>query len=371
MSDPYLPKFLRPTLTPVCEPGGKPHYASIAKVQLELDENSASVHSTGGDGRHGHLTLTMVPAKFSRVSRVPFITPVHPGPYPIHASTTTGPQISAANAEYDAALRHFRLYTATEQGLRAMLIKAVPIMYFEALLSEDMGFATVTTLQLLTHLWSTYGKITSAELVANLQLLNKPWAANTPIEVLLSQLARAARFADAGGSPIGDTNIILAGYTNIHATGQFRDACREWRRLPTVEQTLAAFQAHFQAADQDRLANTELETASTHGFHAANSVAPTIAPAVDFAHLFQQLAVSIDQRFDNLAAAAISSAAVPSTYTPPINGRREVSYCWSHGTTRNLTHNSTTCDSKQAGHKDAATARNKMGGSTHVYGRNN
>ena len=39
-----------------------------------------------------------------------------------------------------------------------------------------------------------------------------------------------------------------------------------------------------------------------------------------------------------------------------------VSYCWSHGVTQNLRHNSQTCNRKKQGHKDDATYQNRMGG---------
>ena len=41
-----------------------------------------------------------------------------------------------------------------------------------------------------------------------------------------------------------------------------------------------------------------------------------------------------------------------------------VTYCWSHGITQNLWHNSRTCTRTITGHKNEATYDNKMGGST-------
>ena len=38
-------------------------------------------------------------------------------------------------------------------------------------------------------------------------------------------------------------------------------------------------------------------------------------------------------------------------------------YCWSHGYRVHYNHNSATCRSKKAGHKDEATRKNPMGGS--------
>jgi len=49
-------------------------------------------------------------------------------------------------------------------------------------------------------------------------------------------------------------------------------------------------------------------------------------------------------------------------YQGKINGEN-VTYCWSHGITKNRRHNSKTCKRKKEGHQDDATLNNRMGGS--------
>ena len=44
------------------------------------------------------------------------------------------------------------------------------------------------------------------------------------------------------------------------------------------------------------------------------------------------------------------------------------SYCWSHGVTRNMDHNSGTCDNQHTGHQSEATLDNRMGGSDCICG---
>jgi len=45
---------------------------------------------------------------------------------------------------------------------------------------------------------------------------------------------------------------------------------------------------------------------------------------------------------------------------------KSITYCFTHGITQNLQHNSKTCARKCDGHKDNATLNNKMGGSTNT-----
>jgi len=61
------------------------------------------------------------------------------------------------------------------------------------------------------------------------------------------------------------------------------------------------------------------------------------------------------------------------TPLPPLQGTNadgnKTTYCWTHGTTTNLRHNSKSCSHPKEGHKEAATLQNKMGGSTELCRR--
>ena len=48
--------------------------------------------------------------------------------------------------------------------------------------------------------------------------------------------------------------------------------------------------------------------------------------------------------------------------------KKPKSYCWSHGVTRNMYHNSGTCDNHHTGHQSDATLDNRMGGSDCICG---
>jgi hypothetical protein len=67
---------------------------------------------------------------------------------------------------------------------------AVPDVYIWALKRKKTGFGNVTSLQLLTHLWTSYGTITQKELVVddNQTRIQLPWSPPTLIEELFNQL---------------------------------------------------------------------------------------------------------------------------------------------------------------------------------------
>ena len=59
----------------------------------------------------------------------------------------------------------------------------------------------------------------------------------------------------------------------------------------------------------------------------------------------------------------------PPTMCQAIVDGVPVSYCWTHGITRNLQHTSSTCKRKSDGHQDDATYYNRKGGNQNTLGQ--
>ena len=95
----------------------------------------------------------------------------------------------------------------------------MPDTYILKLRNGNEGYGAVTILQLLTHLFSKYGKIDAAKLSSNLTRMNLPWNPPTPIETLYTQLTEGAAFAAVADEVIPATWIVRSGYDNIYKTG--------------------------------------------------------------------------------------------------------------------------------------------------------
>jgi hypothetical protein len=110
---------------------GIPTYKALAKVNLKLNPNAASVHSNLGDGTHGLLTLSLDPViYYLTVSNIPFIAPVNPGPQLIIPAAATATQISGLTHEHKANHQLWRKYLATNKALKQQLLGAINKMYF-------------------------------------------------------------------------------------------------------------------------------------------------------------------------------------------------------------------------------------------------
>ena len=97
-------------------------------------------------------------------------------------------------------------------------------------------------------------------------------------------------------------------------------------------------------------------------FAAAVDAASTFIPAATSSSMtptaFQAALQSVVTR------AAQAATRGSDTFPDGVVGR---SYCWSHGYTQNVDHNSTTCRNKKTGHCNASTGTNRMNGKRFLY----
>jgi hypothetical protein len=208
---------------------GMPIYATISKVNLQVNANAASVTSDHGYGTLGLLALTGTPAVYNTLTDTPFEVPINPGPNPAIPANATGAQIEANTRAHKENLQIWREYFATNKALKQQLLSAIQEMYYKALCHRITGYATVTTRQILTHLYATYGNITPADLANNDARLKAPFNPSQPIKILFDQIKDAIALAAAAQAEYTQAQIVAYAYNLVFQTGVFNDACRDWR----------------------------------------------------------------------------------------------------------------------------------------------
>jgi len=146
---------------------GQPGWETIKPMHQSLNANAASIVSYLGNGRLGLLFLTVIPSVYNTLSAVPFVPPTNPGPTVQYPPVATQHQIRAVDVAHTTATRLFQQYDATDRALKQQLLGAVDNMFVSALSDSHAGYANISTLQLLTHLYNTYAKITDYDLEEN------------------------------------------------------------------------------------------------------------------------------------------------------------------------------------------------------------
>jgi hypothetical protein len=160
-------------------------------------------------------------------------------------------------------------YLSTDKALKQQLLAAIDDIYYRSLRNRITGYANVTTLTILRHLYDTYGNISPTDLIDNDTRMKAPYDPSQPIELLFDQFDDAIELAAAANGAYTGPQIVAYAYNTILQTGLFTDACRDWRRRPAAQKTWPTFKVDFSLAHQEM---RELQaTTQGAGFHSANS----------------------------------------------------------------------------------------------------
>jgi hypothetical protein len=172
----FVAIFPLPELTPLSNQ--TPNQATLRLVHHEINANAIAVPLTRGNGILGHYKSVVDDATYSAAAGADtageacvFVPLVHPGDTPEIGATAAA--ITEANRRFLADSKEYALYVNTDTASKKLLLKAVPIGFTQKLKDPLLGFATVTTLQFLQHLDTTYGIVTEDDLDRNLTEISK------------------------------------------------------------------------------------------------------------------------------------------------------------------------------------------------------
>ena len=382
--------FPHPTIDPIV---GQPGYETIKPMHQHLNANAASIISHLGNGRLGLLYLTVQPAVFNTLSAIPFVPPTNPGPIAHYPPGATQHQIRAIDVAQATATRLFQQYDATDRALKQQLLGAVDDMFVSALSDPHVGYANVTTLQLLAHLYATYAKITDCDLEENKETMTATYDVNLPIETLYKRIEECVQYAAAGNTPFTAAQVVSTAFRTVQKTGMFTDDCKIWKRLPALNKTWAQFKIDFTAAHNEL--REEQQTTRGAGFHAnsvqdlqqetataiANLANATLADRTTMTSM-QATITTLTSQLAEANSKLVEALNVTTTLKEQLASRnhssgggggrnsggssggdtRFVHYCWTHGI--KCSHSSADCERQAPGHKVEATADNKMDGRT-------
>jgi hypothetical protein len=120
-----------------------------------------------------------------------------------------------------------------QQALKKQIIIVFEPMYLDVLNGDMVGFAITSARDILDHIFTTYGNITTVYLENNIEHMRRSWDPQQPVESLLKQIQDCANYYEAGGVLIGHPQQINVVYAKIFATGHFMSVCRWWKGKKT------------------------------------------------------------------------------------------------------------------------------------------
>ena len=183
--DKIVDGFTFSTIPPII---GTLTYNTIAEVNLKLNPNSFSVQSNLGCGTLGLLQPTVSTAIYITLSSTPFIVPFNSGSVPIVPSNSTGAQITKLLYAFDTASALFNEYNRTNKAIRKILLSTVDKMFICSLKHNYVLYGLTTTRTILDHLYTTYTKISSADLLGKNAVFRTPYEMNQLNESLFDRV---------------------------------------------------------------------------------------------------------------------------------------------------------------------------------------
>eukprot|EP00797_Seminavis_robusta_P027141 Sro504_g155950.2 (179) ;mRNA; r:22847-23383 len=158
-----------PILTPII---GKPDQRKLSLLISQVLANTRAISSEDGDGRLGHAYIILGQAAYTAASQgnVAFVVPIKPDK-PVHAANATQALMYRHDQTYKNELDAWKIYHKTEDQILQQILNAVNDTYTKALKDRMWGYGNNSPFDIITHLVTTYGKITENDLLANREIL--------------------------------------------------------------------------------------------------------------------------------------------------------------------------------------------------------
>ena len=108
----------------------------------------------------------------------------------------------------------------------ALILCALETIFFDAIRLPYTGLATLTSIELLTHLYSGYATISLTDITANDSKIKAPFDINMPIEGLYQRIQECVEYAAEGNTLYTPEQVLAIAYQHVYQTGLFVDDCK-------------------------------------------------------------------------------------------------------------------------------------------------
>ena len=178
----------------VTQISGQPSERDVTLLTKELEKLAASVKTTLGGGGHGHLSLVIEEAKYTKISNggSKFDCPAHPGTYPATVSSDAATREKEV-AEHTANLHTIETCKAVHEILKEKAIEAVEEEWVAELEDDILGYTNVTLLEILAHLQDRGGQLDYIDITQLKKERDSPWDINVHI---LKHIAKVQKSVD-------------------------------------------------------------------------------------------------------------------------------------------------------------------------------
>ena len=167
---------------PIAPLEGVPTHTYMTEVNGFLNACTASVHCNLGNGTVGYLVLKAQPASFQITSPTYFVKPVNPGVLVLGDPAPSAAVTRSLTRQHTEYTRVFNEYHSVDRACKKVLCTIIPEAYFRSFKNKYTGYANIQCLEILSHLWSTYGVSQDYEVQENDVKMKKSISSETLFE---------------------------------------------------------------------------------------------------------------------------------------------------------------------------------------------
>ena len=253
---------------------GEPTFSTLHEMLRRLKANASSVPCTLGGGAHGYVGALLSPQSYATLSQTAFTAPLHPGTLTIPLGSTQY-AIAHLKQTHEDNITVFQEYSLMQRALIKQICQAVDPQYIAALRNRVTGQIPQNCLDILQYLFSIYGKVTPAQLVAEEDAVKTiQYDTRVPIDTIFNAIEDLQELAMLSMTPYSPSQIINMGFIIMNNHRLLRSDVRKWIRKPDADKTWSAFKIHFTQAHVE-LRETS-PSADEIGFHSASALVDTI-----------------------------------------------------------------------------------------------
>ena len=155
------------------------------------------------------------------------------------------PRASAQNRTIPTKASTFQKIHCRVGSTKNQVVMEVQPVFLSPLMEQLTGLGQVNALQMIHHLFNSYGAIDKTDLKEHALNMVGPYEPTEPLARLIDQLEKEREFARAGGQKIADAMMVSKGITLLVWTSTFNEEIKEWIRKTTDLKTWAGFKTYL------------------------------------------------------------------------------------------------------------------------------
>ena len=197
---------------PITKVIGTPTFKAINARHKVLRQNSSSILTTLAGGNHGLLALIVNAADYTALTGAVWIEPVNSGVRPIIPVGATRVAQENITSQWKNEFEAWKMTQDVREALKKQILNAIDDEYLKDLKDPDTGYANVSPLQMIEHLYTEYGELTPQDISNNRTDLKADFGPTTTMVSYFYKIGEIRNIAVRAGNPIMEAH--LANYAN-------------------------------------------------------------------------------------------------------------------------------------------------------------